>query len=464
MKGLFQIEKRWAERFELFLMGVMFLLSFFSIGNVNLSTLPPTYVINVILDSYGMVVLFILYHSVMMDRRDINIYRNIFLALLFIQHIALFTDVYAWLLQGIPEFAALNKLDNTIFYLVGPLLTMAFYVYVRISTDYENSCVRYLDNFVSIVTMIGVLMTILNVYTGWYFKVDELGVYARTYPYTLLSFLFPILILVATEILIMLSSLKVKEKIVLSTYFLFPCVFVYIQLISFGLSIMYIATLLSTFIVYSQFYLHQSKVTVDNSYEIAKREAVIAETRNKLVMAQIRPEFIYTGMQTMRNLVDENPEVAITTLDNFMGYIVSAINNMGSEGKIPLEEELAFTHYYLECEQAKYGERFTYRMDEGTFAIDIPPLIIEPIMEVIINNGLALSDETNDKIIIQIWKELDKCQLIVEDYLANVNVENCTDDKMASVLERANSYGIKIKGGMKPSGGVKFVIEMEVRE
>jgi two-component system LytT family sensor kinase len=121
-----------------------------------------------------------------------------------------------------------------------------------------------------------------------------------------------------------------------------------------------------------------------------KYEALITETELNQLKSQLNPHFIFNALNGIRALVDENPvksKSAITRLSNILRNSLL----LDKKKLISLEEELDIVKDYLELESIRYEERLriVYDIDPKTLAIQVPPMMVQTLVENGIKHGIA---------------------------------------------------------------------------
>ena len=121
-----------------------------------------------------------------------------------------------------------------------------------------------------------------------------------------------------------------------------------------------------------------------------KYETVIKDTELNHLKAQLNPHFIFNALNSIRGLVDEDPnksKYAITQLSNILR------NSLIVDKKklIHFEEELDTVWDYLSLESIRYEERLNVKMDiaDDTRHIKIPPMMIQTLVENGIKHGIS---------------------------------------------------------------------------
>ncbi len=123
--------------------------------------------------------------------------------------------------------------------------------------------------------------------------------------------------------------------------------------------------------------------------EIREKEAELAH-----LQSQINPHFIYNTLESinMMAMKKDNYEVSdmVTALGGILRYSV------GQSGRtVVLEEELASVRAYLKIQQLRYGERLRVRFDSepGTERLQVPKLLLQPLVENAIFHGIGDAEE-----------------------------------------------------------------------
>lgn len=110
---------------------------------------------------------------------------------------------------------------------------------------------------------------------------------------------------------------------------------------------------------------------------------------NKL-KSQLNPHFIFNAMNTIRALVDENPEKSKQSITQLSNILRSSIL-MSRKKVIPLAEEIQLVRDYLGIEETRYEERLKVRFDipEELMNYLIPPMIVQTLVENGIKHGIS---------------------------------------------------------------------------
>jgi len=119
-------------------------------------------------------------------------------------------------------------------------------------------------------------------------------------------------------------------------------------------------------------------------------EAQLAETRLQMLSMQLQPHFLFNTLNTIAEMVHEDPEAADTMIAGLSGLLRRTLD-LGSTQEIPLAEEIDLMSRYLEIQKARFGDRLRVTVSVSERAQDarVPALLLQPIVENAIRHGLA---------------------------------------------------------------------------
>jgi two-component system LytT family sensor kinase len=119
-------------------------------------------------------------------------------------------------------------------------------------------------------------------------------------------------------------------------------------------------------------------------------EALVKSLELKTIKAHINPHFIFNALNSIRALIDENPQRArraITELSNILRSSLSA-----DKGEtVSLEEELKIVKDYLALENMRFEDRLRveYEIDSSTLSQPVPPMMLQTLVENAIKHGIS---------------------------------------------------------------------------
>lgn len=162
--------------------------------------------------------------------------------------------------------------------------------------------------------------------------------------------------------------------------------------------------------------------------EVYKAELMKKEAELKAIRMQFNPHFLYNtleyiGIMAKRGAVDHVYEVVKKVADIFRFSI-------SSEQFVALETELVFVRTYLEIHEFRFGGRFRYaiQMGEELGQVEIPKLILQPLIENAFVHGIDGRQHTG-------WITI---RAYEEDYDLAIEVEDHGGDAAASAVPAAS--------------------------
>ena len=121
-----------------------------------------------------------------------------------------------------------------------------------------------------------------------------------------------------------------------------------------------------------------------------KMETNIKELELKTIKSHINPHFIFNSLNSIRALVDENPQRARRAITELSNILRSSMQAEKSE-TVPLEKELDIVKDYLALEQMRFEERLRVEMDidESALQQPVPPMMLQTLVENAIKHGIS---------------------------------------------------------------------------
>ena len=140
-------------------------------------------------------------------------------------------------------------------------------------------------------------------------------------------------------------------------------------------------------IYYLWHYIENSRNTKIDS---VKMESLVKELQLKTIKSHINPHFIFNALNSIRALVDENPERARTAITELSNILRSSMQAENVE-TTTLEKELSIVKDYLELEQIRFEDRLkvAYEIDEDTLDQQVPPMMLQTLVENAIKHGIS---------------------------------------------------------------------------
>lgn len=123
------------------------------------------------------------------------------------------------------------------------------------------------------------------------------------------------------------------------------------------------------------------------------RENVQREAHSRLeaLQARLEPHFLFNSLNTALALIRDSPQEAEDTLQNLAELFRWSFTSHHS--KVPLRQELELARRYLYIEALRLGERLrvNWNLSEEALCAEIPPLILQPLIENAVVHGIEPS-------------------------------------------------------------------------
>jgi two-component system, LytTR family, sensor histidine kinase AlgZ len=150
------------------------------------------------------------------------------------------------------------------------------------------------------------------------------------------------------------------------------------------------------------------------------REAAIQarDAELRALKAQVNPHFLFNSLNSIAALAVSDPPQAREMCILLSDFLRRTLG-MGEKQNISWEEELQLVRAYLDIEHIRFGARLRVEMqvDETCAHCQVPPLLLQPLVENAVKHGIATMVEGG---IIRVSSR-------VEEGLLQVRIENSYD-------------------------------------
>jgi len=119
-------------------------------------------------------------------------------------------------------------------------------------------------------------------------------------------------------------------------------------------------------------------------------ESLIKALELKTIKAHINPHFIFNSLNSIRALVDENPQRAREAVTELSNILRSSMSTEKME-TVSFEKELDIVKDYLALENMRFEDRLKieYQIDEDTLDQPVPPMMLQTLVENAIKHGIS---------------------------------------------------------------------------
>ena len=179
-----------------------------------------------------------------------------------------------------------------------------------------------------------------------------------------------------------------------------------------ALSVLVLATVPAVVIIY---FFQSREVIAKQRAAVQSAERQAAEQQLKLLESQLEPHMLFNTLANLRVLIGLDPERAQAMLDRLIAFLRASL--AGSRARShPLRQEFDRLRDYLALMEIRMGPRLQTRfvLPAELAAVQVPPLLLQPIVENSIKHGLEPKRE-GGRIDIEASREGEALVLRVRD-------------------------------------------------
>jgi hypothetical protein len=141
----------------------------------------------------------------------------------------------------------------------------------------------------------------------------------------------------------------------------------------------------------------------------------LSDSHFRLLKMQLHPHFLFNALHSISALVYSDPARAdriIAQLSDLLRLSLETTEVV----TVPLQEELQYVMKYLEIERIRFSDRLqtNFSIEPGTLSIDVPNLILQPLVENAIKHGTSKLAGSGC-IDIKVYRERGGLVIAVED-------------------------------------------------
>lgn len=159
---------------------------------------------------------------------------------------------------------------------------------------------------------------------------------------------------------------------------------------------------------------YYQRLRSEESHASDLREQLM-QSQFRLLKMQLHPHFLFNALHSISSLVYTDPPRADRMIAQLSELLRLSLET-SDVVLVPLREELEYVKKYLEIEQIRFSDRLSvrYAIAPDALAVDVPNLILQPLVENAIKHGVA-KQESGGIIEISAHKRRGGLILAVED-------------------------------------------------
>ena len=314
-----------------------------------------------------------------------------------------------------------GKFDLIVNYLVAFFCTVSFvcFWFYQLETLPKTRLSKCLNVVIIILVVVYIALYMINIKTGilMYINLEN----EVEFPGLIVDLSFISAFEITYLIHVLFSKIKLKNKIIMSSYAFFPIVCVILNLIFIAIggelyifSVSYALILMACYIIFFNMFIEEKKQNLIREKQIAENEKMRVEMQTAIMMSQIQPHFLYNALTAIRVLCREDTARGDEAIVRFSHYLRQNMDSLQSSSPIPFEEELDHTKTYLMIEQMRFGDDLKIEYDIGCSNFRLPALTLQPLAENAVRHGIC-HRENGGTVIIRTERIGDKIHISVID-------------------------------------------------
>ena len=198
-----------------------------------------------------------------------------------------------------------------------------------------------------------------------------------------------------------------------------------------------------------------------------EQEAVAARMELALLQAQIEPHFLFNTLSNVVGLIDTDSAAARKMLLDLTALLRTSLART-RKPIVTLAEEIELLRAYLGIMAVRMGERLDWRIDADDDVLDaqLPPLLVQPLVENAIRHGLEPKTEAG-RLIVRCRRQGDTLDVEVVDNGCGFSASVSDGMGLANVRRRlaatcGNEGWLSLTAN--PGGGVTARLQLPFRD
>ena len=286
------------------------------------------------------------------------------------------------------------------------LLLSGFLLYSGGEKDWKNT--RLFGCSMALWTIYMILL-IYTQFSETIYYIDAGNVYHRGPWYPVL--LVPPVLIMAVNLMGLFRrrrKLSARQRLAFTVYLLLPMACMLIQMLFYGIFVIVLGTCIAAFFMFTY-------ILMDQTERFYRQEAENAKLKVDILMAQIKPHFIYNSLVAIRSYLDE-PDKAEEVLDHFAGFLRGSIDVLEETDCIRASREFETVENYLYMEKERFGDDLTvvYEIEDSDF--DLPAFSVQTLVENAVRHGIRESGtgrgtvrirsyRTDTEHVVEVWDD-----------------------------------------------------------
>jgi len=368
-----------------------------------------TFAVNAVIEIFGGLLMIFVIITALNAKLEKGLLRYVVLAAAF-TFVAVVGDAFAALFRGMPGTGARwAVLLGNFFGAFGShwCAVSYFLILLYVYKDVDLKTYRIFQFIVLSLCTLMTLFVIVSQFTGWLYTISDENIYKRG-PLFFISGIYTVVCIVIALIYMIVRRKQSDKKISpnAALYIAIPFIGIVLQYLFYG----------GVFLQISLFILMLSvlyRMQRMQSERILEQQASLAQSKDQMLLGQVRPHFIYNALSAIRH-IEGNPPETKQAITDFANYLRGNLSALSSEELISIEKELEHVKTYVGLEKLRFGDKINVTFDVRDAGFSLPPLSVQILVENAIKHGITAKYD-GGTVSVRIWREKDVHYVEVKD-------------------------------------------------
>ena len=290
-----------------------------------------------------------------------------------------------------------NFISRSLSFLVMPLVSeyISHIIYIR-TKGYQI----YWSMIEWVLFFIGIAALVANEIRPYIYKIGSDGSYVALPRFFWIpgAIIFAGLLMTLSVAIVYIRYMSIIERTVLVIYLSLPMFAIAIRVFfgrNYYIDIAIVVSVMTMFISYEMNYAEY----------MVRKEKELYEEKLRIINDQMKPHFIFNSLGTIRYLCRTDPEEAVKAINDFSVCMRRTTDFIGENSCITAEQELDLVKHYLNIQKKRFEENVNIKYDIHDVDFDVPPFLIQTLVENALQHGILDHQVENASILIKTEKK-----------------------------------------------------------
>lgn len=380
--------------------------------------------INVSLETFGGLLSLVFVLCLCITRLQKGRLEQYYIRLLICNTALLFCDASAWLFKGrSSDFSFfMVRISNFLVFSLGYLMLTLFTHYLVNFLRLKDSRIAKTPIYIiNGLMLLAFCLVILSQFNDMYYVIDEQNVYHRK-TWFWLSQMFGIAGMILNSWLLFWYRKKMQRKEIwaFATYISLPVIAMLLQIIFYGIAVLFLATTICLLCVYIN-------IQIALSEETNQKEMELEVAKTSLILSQIQPHFLYNTLTGIKFLCGSDPKIAEDAVEHFAFFLRSNLDALSGTRLIMFDKEITHVKDYIYLEKMRFQEKVELVLHLEFRDFMLPTLTLQPLVENAVRYGIT-KKRGGGTVTITSSRQHDSILLIISDDGVGFDVDAPKED------------------------------------